>query len=343
MGSDLPELARAVDALRAGGLVAMPTETVYGLAARALDPRAVRRVFAAKGRPADHPVIVHAADADGAFALAREVPEEARALAAALWPGPLTLVLRRAACVPDEVTGGQDTVGLRVPAHPVALALLRALGEPLAAPSANRFGHVSPTTAAHVRRDLGDAVEVVLEGGATEVGVESTIVDLSGGEPVILRPGGVPRERLEAVLGRPVPMAGKARAEHGAGGGDRGDEAAREADTRDRAADGRGREAPVRAPGTLAQHYAPRARVALVPAEAVASEARRLRAEGLRVAVLPVASDDASVTALARDLYALLRAADDDGAEVIVAATPAERGLGAAVADRLRRAAAGRP
>jgi L-threonylcarbamoyladenylate synthase len=320
MHPDAGEIARAVQALRAGGLVAMPTETVYGLAARALDVRAVRRLFAAKGRPADHPVIVHAADAESAFALAVAVPDDARTLAATLWPGPLTLVLRRASCVPDEVTGGQDTVGLRVPAHPIALALLRALGEPVAAPSANRFGHVSPTTAEHVRRDLGDRVDVVLDGGSTEVGVESTIVDLSGREPVMLRPGGVARERLEALLGRKVRARSEAMAANA----------------------GEGDGVHVRAPGTLAQHYAPRARVLLVDAADVQACTARERARGARVATLPVARDEGEVAALARDLYALLRAADDAGADVIVAAVPDERGLGAAVADRLRRAAAGR-
>jgi L-threonylcarbamoyladenylate synthase len=186
-------IARAVDVLRDGGLVAFPTETVYGLGADASNAAAVNRIFAAKGRPADHPLIVHLASADSLDAWASAVSPLARAFAAACWPGPLTIVLRRAARVPDAVTGGLSTVGLRVPSHPVAQALLRAFDGGIAAPSANRFGTVSPTTAAHVRESLGDRVDLVLDGGPSDVGVESTIVDCSGDTPAILRPGGVPR------------------------------------------------------------------------------------------------------------------------------------------------------
>ena len=199
-------IARAAEVVRRGGLVAFPTETVYGLGADARDPRAVARIFAVKGRPSDHPLIVHVGSADAMEEWALDVPVLAHTFAARFWPGPLTLVLRRAADVLDEVTGGQHTVGLRVPSHPVALALIRASGCALAAPSANRFGRVSPTTAAHVRDDLGDDVDLILDGGPCEVGVESTIVDLSGREPAILRPGGVPREALEAVAGTAIPV-----------------------------------------------------------------------------------------------------------------------------------------
>ncbi len=190
------EIARAVAVLRDGGLVAFPTETVYGLGADASNPAAMARIFAAKGRPADHPLIVHLASADEIGAWAASVPPLAAAFATACWPGPLTIILRRSERVPDAVTGGLDTVGLRVPSHPLALELLAAFGDGIAAPSANPFGSVSPTTADHVRTGLGDRVDLILDGGPCEVGVESTIVDLSGDEPAILRPGGLPRERL---------------------------------------------------------------------------------------------------------------------------------------------------
>ncbi|HZI11045.1 MAG TPA: L-threonylcarbamoyladenylate synthase, partial [Myxococcus sp.] len=199
-------LERAVDLLRHGGVIALPTETVYGLAANAEDELAVRRVFAIKGRPATHPLIVHIPGVEHLASWAREVPEAAHRLASAFWPGPLTLVLPRTPRATDAVTGGQDTVALRVPGHPVALEVLRRLGGGLAAPSANRFGRVSPTMAEHVRQDLGGDVDLVLDGGPCTVGVESTIVDLSSDAPAILRPGGLAAEEVERVLGRPVPV-----------------------------------------------------------------------------------------------------------------------------------------
>jgi L-threonylcarbamoyladenylate synthase len=311
-------LARAVELLHAGRLVAFPTETVYGLGADASSPAAVARIFEAKGRPADHPLIVHLADADAIDAWAVDVPLLARTLAAACWPGPLTLVLRRSSAVPDALTGGLPTVGLRVPAHPVALALLRAFGGGIAAPSANRFGTVSPTTAAHVRESLGDRVDLVLDGGPSTVGVESTIVDLSGGEPAILRPGGLPREVLEAIAGVPLPIRE---------GGE------------------------VRAPGMLAAHYAPDARLELVEPAAQPRRAAKLRGEGRTVGVLAFAPggpiEDATIVELgsneedaARRLYAAIRELDVT-CDVILAWPPGEHGLGLAIGDRLRRAAAG--
>ncbi|MBI1844800.1 MAG: threonylcarbamoyl-AMP synthase, partial [Actinobacteria bacterium] len=239
-------IAGAVGVLRAGGLVAFPTETVYGLGADASNDEAVRRIFAVKGRPTDHPLIVHLGDADQLDAWAREIPSDARLLAAACWPGPLTLVLWRSSAVSDVVTGGRDSVGLRVPSHPVALELLRAFGGGVAAPSANRFGRVSPTTAAHVVADLGDDVDLVLDGGPCAVGVESTIVDLTGEAPMLLRQGGVSIETIEGVIGRAVIATA---------------------------------EGPARAPGMLAAHYAPTARVELV-------EAHRLQ-DRLRLLTLP--------------------------------------------------------
>jgi len=313
-----PDIARAVGILRAGGLVAFPTETVYGLGADASNPDAVARIFAAKGRPADHPLIVHLAAADALDAWAATVPPLARRLAEACWPGPLTLVLRRAPHVPDAVTGGLQTVGLRVPAHPLALELLRAFGGGIAAPSANRFGAVSPTTAAHVREELGDRVDLVLDGGPCDVGVESTIVDLSGEEPAILRPGGLPREQLEAISGRPIPVR------HGG---------------------------LVRAPGMLDSHYAPAARVLLVHPDVQAERVAVLRGRGLHVGIIafttggpvPGASSvdlGKSEEEAARELYRALRELDAEGCDAILAWPPEERGLGLAIADRLRRAAA---
>lgn len=317
------DIERAAATIRRGGLVAFPTETVYGLGADATNDAAVRRVFDVKGRPADHPLIVHLADAAELDRWADRPDDRARALAAAFWPGPLTIILRRGARLSPAVTGGRDTVGLRVPDHEVARALLEESGTVIAAPSANRFGRVSPTSAEDVRRDLADDVDVVLDGGPCSLGVESTIVELVGDEPQILRPGGVPADSIEAVLG----------VRHIA----------------------RGVGAP-RAPGMLASHYAPGAAVELVGASDVAGRVSELAAAGRRV-VAVVAADGPPVTPsalvtvvrhggveeLARQLYRHLRDADVAGADVIVVVPPRPEGLGAAVVDRLRKAAAPRP
>jgi L-threonylcarbamoyladenylate synthase len=301
------DVAGAVAVLRAGGLVAFPTETVYGLGADASADAAVRRVFEVKRRPAGHPLIVHMASAAGLDDWARDVPDSARALAAALWPGPLTLIVRKGAPVVLVVTGGRDTVGLRVPAHPLALALLEAFGGAIAAPSANRFGRVSPTTAAHVRADLGADVDVVLDGGPCSVGVESTIVDCTLDTPMVLRHGGVPAEDLERVLGRPV----------------------------ERVATG-----PSRASGMLDSHYAPSCIVELVSDTAAANRrADELRDGGRSVDVLDPGPDAGDY---ARHLYEWLREADDRGLDVLVAVPPPGDGVAAAVRDRLRKAAAPR-
>jgi L-threonylcarbamoyladenylate synthase len=196
------EIAQAAVLLRAGEIVAFPTETVYGLGADAENPAALAKIFAAKGRPADHPLIVHLPGAEHLTRWAQDIPDSAFALANAFWPGPLTLILKRTSIVPNAVTGGQDTVGLRVPNHPVALALLRAFGSGIAAPSANRYGRISPTTAGHVRDELGDRVSLVLDGGACEVGIESTILDVSRGMPVLLRPGAITAEQIGSVCGQ---------------------------------------------------------------------------------------------------------------------------------------------
>lgn len=310
------DIAHAAAVLRSGGLVAFPTETVYGLGADASSDAAVARIFAVKGRPRAHPLIVHLADGARLDDWAIEIPAVARTLAAAAWPGPLTIILKRGPRVAPATTGGADTVGLRVPAHPVAQALLRAFGGGIAAPSANRFGAVSPTTADHVVADLGDDVDYVLDGGPCTVGVESTIVDLSRGRAVLLRPGGLAREAIEAVTG---PLA--------------------EADV-----------AAPAAPGTLASHYAPRARVIAV---ALADVPREVAAARGRIAVLAPASafsawpalgavahplpDD--VAGMARELYGALRDLDASGVDVVIAALPPAAGLGEAVGDRLLRAA----
>jgi L-threonylcarbamoyladenylate synthase len=317
---DERDLATAVEALRRGGLVAFPTETVYGLGCDATNVDALARLYAVKGRPADHPVIVHLDSGDVLSEWAVDVPTVAKSLAAECWPGPLTLVLGRSPKVPDAVTGGRDTVGLRVPDQPVAIALLRAFGGGIAAPSANRFGRVSPTTADAVRDELGDDVDVVLDGGACRVGVESTIVDCSGDAPVVLRLGGITIERIEALVGRPVERrtAGE-----------------------------------IAAPGTLASHYAPAARVVVVDAGAVGARATSLLEGGTRVGLLapvPLPEDvPAGVVVLesplddddyARVLYTRLRDADRHAVDVLLVVAPRDTGIGATVADRLRRASA---
>jgi L-threonylcarbamoyladenylate synthase len=200
-GIDPANIARAADLLHAGDLVAFPTETVYGLGADATNAAAVAKIFAAKGRPADHPLIVHIPGVSHLGRWARDVPPQAYQLAAAFWPGPLTMILKRQPGVPDLVTGGQDTVGLRIPDHVVARQLLAAFAGGIAAPSANRFGHISPTTAAHVHEELGAAAAFVLDGGPCGIGIESTIVDLSRDRPAVLRPGAITREQLETALG----------------------------------------------------------------------------------------------------------------------------------------------
>ena len=312
------DISGAAETLRRGGLVAFPTETVYGLGADADNAAALARLYAVKGRPGEHPVIVHVGAPAQLDEWAADVPVAALRLGDALWPGPLTLVVRRAARVLDGVTGGGDTVGVRVPDQPVALALLHAFAGGIAAPSANRFGHVSPTTADDVRADLGDDVDVVLDDGPCTVGVESTIVDCTGDELVILRPGGVTRELVEKVSAQKVVV---------------------------------GRDGLTRAPGTLKSHYAPEATVLVVDRDDLAPRATALLAADQRVAVLapgPVPALPADVVVLdgpadsdeyARVLYARLREVDRRGVDVLLAVLPPDAGVGVAVGDRLRRAA----
>ncbi len=315
------DIERAAAVLAAGGLVAFPTETVYGLGADASSASAVAKIFAAKGRPTGHPLIVHLAAEAVLDDWAIEIPDVARTLAKAAWPGPLTIILNKSARVAAATTGGASTVGLRVPAHPVAQALLKAFGGGIAAPSANRFGAVSPTTADHVAHDLGDRVDYLLDSGPSDVGVESTIVDLSAWATrgaVLLRPGGMTREAIEAVTG---PL--------GAGSA----------------------ESPA-APGTLESHYAPRAVVIAVEPGDLARVLPNVCAHGTRVGVLAphsaltaipagvvVQQLPEDVSGMARDLYAALRTLDETGVDVVVAALPPAVGLGEAVGDRLLRAA----
>lgn len=330
-----PDFARAVELLQAGELVAFPTETVYGLGADASNPAAVAKIFAAKGRPADHPLIVHLSAHDAVDRWAEHVPAVAWELMETFWPGPLTLILKKQAWVPDAVTGGQDTVGLRVPGHPVALELLRRFaasagklagqgaGEHagIAAPSANRFGRISPTSAAHVAEELGERIPLILDGGPCKVGIESTIIDCSRGEPVVLRPGHIAPEHLAAVLGHCPAI------ETASG-------------------------AP-RVSGSLAAHYAPQTPMRLVASARLLDFLCAQRHKGDRCGVISHSQPPqagmphvwrllpADPVAYAHELYAALR--DMDHAEISLIAVEAlpEGPEWAAVADRLRRAVAG--
>lgn len=316
------QIEAAARLLRAGGVVAFPTETVYGLGADAANPEAVRKIFEIKGRPADHPLIVHIADASLLDQWAREIPEAARRLADRFWPGPLTLILLRQRHVPDAVTGGQESVGLRVPDHPVALALLQELGQEkaLAAPSANRFGRISPTTAAHVRAELPEGVDLVLDGGPCRVGLESSIVSFAGGTPLLLRPGGISVAALEAALGEGIEMPGAA-------------------------------QPAIRVPGSLPSHYAPATPLEVLTAGALKRRSWELVKREQRVAVLGLALPcqdsphllrfqmPAEAAAYAHRLYAALRQLDGARFDFILAEAPPVGVDWQAVNDRLRRAA----
>ena len=300
------DVRRAAEILRAGGLVAFPTETVYGLGADASSEKAMARLYAVKGRPADHPVIVHFISAAEAFKWG-EATKDAKLLAERFWPGPLTLILKRSVLAKDFVTGGQPSVGVRVPSHPVARDLLKEFGRPIAAPSANRFGHVSPTTAAHVLEDLGPDVELVLEGGPSEVGIESTIVDLSSGTAAVLRPGKISTSELGIPL-----------------------------EKRD-----------LRHAGGMEKHYAPRTPARLVPTHDLDKEIARLKTRAAVLAFSrPDERVDfwlrmpREPSAYAQKLYASLRELDGAGCDaILVEAPPAEPGW-EAVLDRLRKATA---
>jgi len=331
-------IKRAAEVLRHGGLVAFPTETVYGLGAHALDAAAVQRIFTAKERPEWDPLIVHVTDIAMARMLVSKTPPAFDELANKFWPGPLTLVVHKAAHVPDEVTARRDTVALRQPRHPVAAALLAEVQLPIAAPSANRFGRPSPTRAQHVVEDLGDRVDLILDAGPTPLGVESTVLDLTQSPPSILRPGGVSREDMEAALG-PVTMA--------------------KCITRTRSIGTKG----LRAPGMTAKHYAPRATVELFEGEPtdmarqIAGRAAALREQGRKVGAIVSEEMRDAVGAyaqfvmcfgvwgdwdsLARKLFGALRWFDSQGVDVILCPLPPAEGLALALRDRLQRAAGG--
>lgn len=305
------QIREAAALLRRGELVAFPTETVYGLGANALDPSAVEQIFVAKGRPHTSPLIVHVSAVEMARELASEWPERADALTRQFWPGPLTLVVRKQAIIPDVVTAGLPTVGLRMPAHPVALALLREAGVPLAAPSANRFTQLSPTTAEHVRYGLGERVAYILDGGACEVGIESTVLSIAEDVPALLRPGGVLRSDIEAVIG-PVTV---------------------------RATSGQGAH---ESPGMHPQHYSPKTRLVLVYAGALPQGGRGVY---LQIHHAPIHKADvvkmpSNPRAYAALLYATLHSLDKRGYDWIAAENPDETPEWEGVLDRLRRASA---
>jgi L-threonylcarbamoyladenylate synthase len=334
---DPAALVRAAAVLRRGDLVAFPTETVYGLGANALDAAAVAKIFVAKGRPAADPLIVHLAIPAQLGDVARQIPPLAHELAAAFWPGPLTLVLRRQPAVPTNVTAGRDTVAVRVPAHPVALALLAAAGVPIAAPSANLFTYPSPTQAAHVLEDLGGRIDMILDGGPTTIGIESTVLDLTQEPPALLRPGGVPLEALRHYLPGLDFSPSYVELEN----------------------DQRGQAAP----GMLLKHYSPRAKLQLYAGEAdralarMHAEAAEARASGAKVGVMvpegeatPFATLGVEIATLGpagdlaqvgRRIFAAMRDLDQRGVEVILARAPDRAGLGLAIWDRLVRAAEG--
>lgn len=317
---DAKLIAEAAAAIRQGLLVAFPTETVYGLGANALMPDAVMRIYEVKGRPPDNPIIVHIGYKEDVWQVAAEFPPKGQLLAERFWPGPLTLVLPRSSRISDIVTAGLDTVAVRMPAHPIALALIREAGVPVAAPSANKSGRPSPTLAQHVMDDLGALVDIVVDGGPCPVGVESTVVDVTGPQPVILRPGGVSREELESVLGQRVAVG-----------------------------DG---EKLKRSPGTRYRHYAPRAQVIVASPSEIAELVTSLAKEGKKVGIIArqhilvskgVATQitPRSLRQYAQQLFAALRELDKLGCDVIVAEAVEPRGLGLAIMDRLRRASAG--
>lgn len=321
---DLSLIKDAADVLRTGGLVAFPTETVYGLGADALNPAAVEKVFAVKGRPSDNPLIVHIADRRQLIDLAFEIPEKGEKLAKEFWPGPLTLVVKRTFLVPDIVTAGLETVAIRMPDHPIALALIEEFDGGIVGPSANRSGLPSPTSANHVMEDLSGRIEMVLNGGPTEIGIESTVVDVTVDPPVLLRPGGLYKESLEDIIGEVRLFADERLLR--------------------------------RSPGTRYRHYAPKARVVLIEEGDVRSLARLLaefRQEGKAVGCIVHSRElsklesggffrvlPAPIDFFARYLYRTFRELDAEGAEVILVEKVMEKGLGAAVMDRLQKATA---
>ena len=334
--ADTPAIAECAAILRRGGLVAIPTETVYGLAANALDPGAVARIFAAKGRPAWDPLIVHVSTFEMVSRVAADFPETAQKLAQRFWPGPLTLLFRKSANIPSAVTAGRETIAVRMPSHPVARALIAAADLPLAAPSANRFGRISPTTAEHVLSELDGRIDAVLDSGSAKIGVESTVLDPLRTPPLLLRPGGITREEIEDVVGRVELYSPtvEAAAPHG-----------------------------LASPGLAARHYAPTARLALIDGERAAllnAVRHYVSSEGEQGQYVGIMApddwiDETTLAAggivlfawgpwgdwqqLGRNLFAGLRYLDKPGVSVILCPLPSGEGMGLAVRDRLTRAA----
>ncbi len=324
---DADAYKKAVSLLRAGEVVGMPTETVYGLAANALNGAAVKKIFVAKGRPQDNPLIVHIADQKQLYTLVQSVPESAKKLAAIFWPGPLTMILPKASCIPDVVSAGLDTVGIRLPSHPVARRLIWEAGIPLAAPSANTSGRPSTTTSKHVLEDLGGKIPAVLEGGPCIVGVESTVISLSGAKPRLLRPGGISLEQLEEVLG--------------------------EVEVDRALCEKIGDDVRVSAPGMKYRHYAPKAPVTVVCGDPERTAAYITRHAGMDAGVIcfsecafqfamherRVIGAAGDVQTQARRIFDALRSFDGTSVREIWAQCPNDRGLGLAVANRLKKAA----
>jgi len=320
-----PAVEQAAKLLRQGELVAIPTETVYGLAANALDPDAVKKIFLAKGRPQDNPLIVHIASFEEIYPLVSKIPDKARKLAETFWPGPLTMVLPRSNLVPDVVTAGLDTVAIRMPSHPVARAVIQASGVPIAAPSANLSGKPSPTTAHHCMEDLNGKIPLILDGGSCQVGVESTVVSLAGDIPRLLRPGAVTPEQLREVLGLIAV-----------------DPAVLEKVT----------EGPVASPGMKYMHYSPKATVIMVtgPWSACKDFLTQKQGEGVWALVFDEDLEDCPLPAIslgprnnpakqAQNLFSALRELDEKQAQMVYARAPMEDGMGLAVYNRLIRAA----
>ncbi len=318
------QITSAAKILKAGGTVAFPTETVYGLGADVTNPSAIEQVYNIKQRPIDHPLIVHIGNISQLSYWAQDIPDSAWKLARNFWPGPLTLILQRSQHVPDCVTGGQDTVGLRIPAHPVALALLDALGsqKALAAPSANRFGHISPTTAAHVQYELGQKVDMILDGGACEVGLESTIISFNEETATVLRPGGIAFSTLDAILDKPVILADK-------------------------------KKTKIRTSGMLSTHYAPTTPLTIHSTELISESAQKLASQGLQIIVITWSEQHNSNTAnpyikqvampsdpinYGKQLYATLRQYDQEVFDQLLIEAPPNHPSWLAIMDRLHRA-----
>lgn len=319
-----PPIQKAVGILQKGGLVAFPTETVYGLGARVFDPRAIEKIFEVKGRPLNNPVIVHVGNLRQLESIVKEVSPIAKKLLKVFWPGPLTLIFPRGSRVPSEVSCGLPTLAVRMPDHPIALELLKELGEPIAAPSANRSGRPSPTQADHVRTELGDNVELVLDGGPCPVGLESTVLDITEAVPRILRPGQVTRETLEAVIGGVLPYELSSR------------------------------EGPGKSPGRKHSHYVPNVRIILISEEDFTKECERWRSSGKKVGVFSRESFEVQKegflfyrqcegdnTLYAQNLFSVLHEAEAEGVEVLLVEQVDKKGLGLAIMDRLERAAEG--